>query len=141
MKRDKETTTRDQAVTDKDWRNKLSEEEYRVLREKGTELPFSGLYNTHFEDGVYKCKGCGNVLFKSENKFHSNCGWPSFDAGISEGAIEEREDLSHGMVRTEIVCSNCGGHLGHVFDDGPTETGLRYCVNSVALDFERKGGN
>lgn len=124
------------SVSEEDWKSKLSEEEFRVLRTKGTELPFSGEYNTHFEEGVYKCKACGTALFESDSKFRSNCGWPSFDAQISEEAVEKHRDLSHGMVRTEVLCNNCGGHLGHIFDDGPTETRVRYCINSVSLDFE-----
>lgn len=122
--------------SENDWREKLSAEEYRVLREKGTERPFTGEYNMHFEKGVYTCKGCGNELFRDDSKFDSGCGWPSFDRGIASGAIIEKPDNSLGMIRTEIVCANCGSHLGHVFDDGPTETGLRYCVNSVSLDFK-----
>jgi peptide-methionine (R)-S-oxide reductase len=122
---------------DRDWKEILSPESYHVLREKGTEPPFSGVFNLHFEDGVYACKGCKTKLFKSSSKFKSNCGWPSFDAFI-DGAVLTHRDLSHGMIRTEIVCANCDGHLGHVFDDGPTQTGLRYCVNSVSLDFKEE---
>ena len=120
-----------------DWREKLSEEQYRVLRQKGTEAPHSGKYNLHFQNGEYHCAACGAKLFESTQKFESNCGWPSFDDAI-EGSIEYVQDRSHGMVRTEILCSNCGSHLGHVFDDGPTQTGQRYCVNSASLDFETK---
>ncbi len=120
-----------------EWRDKLSEEQYRILRQKGTEAPHSGKYNLHFQDGEYHCAACGTKLFESNQKFESNCGWPSFDDAI-EGSIEYVQDRSHGMVRTEILCSNCGSHLGHVFDDGPTETGQRYCVNSASLDFETK---
>lgn len=119
-----------------EWRRELSDEEYRVLREKGTERPFSGEYNLHFENGIYKCRACGNPLFRSDQKFESSCGWPSFDQQISKDAIVTHRDTSHGMIRTEILCGNCGSHLGHVFDDGPTETGLRYCVNSVSLKFD-----
>jgi peptide-methionine (R)-S-oxide reductase len=121
--------------TDEQWRSELSAEEYRVLRKQGTEMPFSGQYNMHFENGSYHCRGCGTPLFRSDNKFDGHCGWPSFDAEIAKGIIEERKDYSHGMIRVEIVCSQCGGHLGHVFNDGPTETGLRYCVNSASLGF------
>jgi peptide-methionine (R)-S-oxide reductase len=122
--------------SDEEWRNQLSEEEYRVLRKKGTERAFTGKYNLHFEDGLYSCRACGNPLFRSDSKFESGCGWPSFDQQISEDAIITERDTSHGMIRTEILCGNCGSHLGHVFNDGPTQTGLRYCVNSVSLDFD-----
>lgn len=122
-------------ITDQDWKEKLSEKEYHVLREKGTEPPHSGKYNAHFEDGEYHCNGCGALLFDSESKFESNCGWPSFDSSI-EGAIEYKKDTTFGMTRIEILCSNCGGHIGHIFDDGPTETGKRYCVNSLSINFE-----
>lgn len=120
-----------------EWRDKLSTEQYRILRQKGTEAPHSGKYNLHFQDGEYHCAACGAKLFEGHQKFESNCGWPSFDDAI-EGSIEYVQDRSHGMVRTEILCSNCGSHLGHVFDDGPTETGERYCVNSASLDFVTK---
>ncbi|MFB6284479.1 MAG: peptide-methionine (R)-S-oxide reductase MsrB [Halobacteria archaeon] len=119
------------------WRSHLSEEEYRILREGGTEPKFSGDYVDQKEDGVYTCGGCGVELFSSEEKFESGTGWPSFwDARDN---IETRLDDSHGMRRTEVVCSNCGGHLGHVFDDGPDPTGKRYCINSAALGFEDGG--
>ncbi len=121
-----------------DWQNQLSPEEYRVLRQKGTEAPFSGTYNMHFEAGTYHCKGCGTPLFTSASKFDAGCGWPSFDAEAAKGSITYIKDTSHGMIRTEIVCANCNGHLGHVFDDGPTDTGLRYCVNSVSIDFKEE---
>lgn len=120
------------------WKKELSEEEYRVLREKGTERAFTGKYNLHFDDGMYKCRACGNPLFTSESKFESGCGWPSFDNQVSEDAVVTERDTSHGMIRTEILCGNCGSHLGHVFNDGPTESGLRYCVNSVSVDFDSK---
>ena len=123
--------------TDKEWKELLSTEAYHVLREKGTERPNTGEYNLHFLDGLYKCAGCGVDLFESSTKFNSHCGWPAFDASI-EGKVTEHRDTTHGMIRVEILCSNCGGHLGHVFPDGPTETGLRYCVNSLSLDFEEK---
>jgi peptide-methionine (R)-S-oxide reductase len=115
----------------------LSDEEYHVLREKGTEAPFSGEYVNEKADGTYACKVCGNDLFSSDAKFDSGTGWPSFDQALS-GAIEQHQDNSHGMRRTEITCARCGSHLGHVFDDGPTETGKRYCINSVCLDLEEK---
>lgn len=119
------------------WKDKLTDEEYHVLRNKGTERPFTGKYNMHFEKGTYVCRGCGAELFDSSTKFDSGCGWPSFDKAI-EGAIRYEPDNSLGMRRIEIICNNCDGHLGHVFDDGPTETGQRYCVNSVSLDFNPK---
>lgn len=124
-------------LTNLEWKEKLSEQEYHVLREKGTEPPHSGKYNAHFEDGKYHCNGCGELLFDSESKFKSNCGWPSFDSSV-EGAIEYKKDTTFGMVRIEILCSNCGGHIGHIFDDGPTETGKRYCVNSLSINFENQ---
>ena len=119
------------------WRKLLSQEEYSVLREQGTEYPHSGAYNSHYEKGTYNCRGCNQPLYASDSKFDSGCGWPSYDQSI-EGAIEYRKDSSHGMVRVEIVCSNCGGHQGHVFDDGPTASGKRYCVNSASISFEAK---
>lgn len=120
--------------TEDEWRNELSEEQFRILREKGTERPHTGKFNLHFDNGVYTCAGCNQKLFESESKFDAHCGWPSFDKSI-KGTVEYVLDKSHGMIRTEIVCSNCGGHLGHVFNDGPTETGTRYCVNSLSIDF------
>lgn len=124
--------------TDEEWKAELTKEQYYVLRQAGTERPYTGQYNMHFEKGVYTCAGCGEVLFSSDSKFDAHCGWPSFDREIETGKIIEKLDTSHGMVRTEILCGSCGGHLGHVFNDGPTETGLRYCVNSLSLDFEEK---
>ena len=121
--------------TDKEWKEILNDEEYKILRKKGTEYPHTGEYNLHFEEGVYNCKGCKTPLFNSDQKFNSDCGWPSFDDAI-EGSIEYKNDYSLGMIRVEILCSNCGGHLGHIFNDGPTNTGKRYCVNSVSLDFK-----
>jgi len=121
---------------DDEWRKVLSPEEFHVLREKGTEKPHSGEYNLHFEDGVYSCKACGNILFDSDTKFESHCGWPSFSDIKDTSAIKLITDKSYGMVRTEVVCGKCGGHLGHVFDDGPNPTGLRYCINSVSIDFK-----
>ncbi len=122
--------------TDEQWRTELGPEAFFVLRQKGTERPYTGEYNMHFAEGTYTCRGCDAPLFTSDSKFDSHCGWPSFDQGISSGAIVEKVDKSHGMIRTEILCAQCGGHLGHVFNDGPTNTGLRYCVNSLSINFE-----
>lgn len=121
-----------------EWKEELSPEQFFVLRQKGTERPGTGEYNLHFEDGIYRCAACDAPLFESESKFETSCGWPSFDKAIGNNSVIEKLDTSHGMVRTEILCANCGGHLGHVFNDGPTETGMRYCINSVSLDFEKK---
>ena len=117
------------------WKEELSDEQYRILRKKGTEMPHSGTYNLHFENGTYCCAGCNEPLFESDKKFDAHCGWPSFDASI-KGKVDYISDKTIGMIRTEIVCNSCGGHLGHVFNDGPTETGARYCVNSVSLKFQ-----
>ena len=119
------------------WKAKLDDQSYKVLREAATEIPFSGKYNLHFKDGHYRCKGCDTVLFDSSSKFDSGCGWPSFDRA-KKGSIKYKEDRSLMRIRTEILCSNCDGHLGHVFNDGPTETGMRYCVNSASINFENK---
>ncbi len=121
--------------SDDELKARLSEEEYHVLREKGTELPYTGNFLTKTPDGTFACKVCGQSLFESTAKFDSMTGWPSFDQAVS-GAVLEKADDSHGMHRTETVCSRCGSHLGHVFDDGPTATGKRYCINSVCLDLD-----
>ena len=129
-KKQKEVT-----LTDDEWQNKLTPEEYHILREKGTERPFTGKYDKFYEDGKYKCAGCNTELFVSDTKYNSGCGWPAFYESLP-GKIEESPDNSLGMARVEITCEKCGGHLGHVFNDGPQPTGLRYCVNSASLDFE-----
>lgn len=126
-------------INDQAWREKLSPEAYRVLREKGTERPFSGALLDEERPGRYICAGCGTELFDAATKFDAGCGWPSFYASIEDN-VDYKEDTSLGMRRIEILCKNCGGHLGHVFPDGPTATGQRYCVNSVALDFEADNG-
>jgi peptide-methionine (R)-S-oxide reductase len=128
--------------TDAEWRAKLTPEEYRILRQKGTERAFTGKYDHHFKDGTYTCKACGTALFLSETKYNSGCGWPAFFKSI-DGTVDETRDASLGMARIEITCKKCNGHLGHIFDDGPNPTGLRYCVNSASMDFvpaEKKPG-
>lgn len=124
--------------TEAQWQSQLDDETYRVTRLKGTEHPYTGKYLDHNEQGQYACVCCGSELFNSSHKFDSHCGWPSFDQSI-EGNVEYHKDLSHGMVRVEITCAKCDAHLGHIFEDGPTETGNRYCVNSASLTFLNKG--
>lgn len=124
--------------TEEEWKKELTPQEYKVLREKGTEYAFSGKYYLNKKKGMYLCAACGNELFSSETKYDSGSGWPSFYKPISKDNINEINDHSMGDVRTEVICSRCGGHLGHVFPDGPKPTGLRYCVNSIALDFKEK---
>lgn len=122
-----------------EWKAELTPEQYHILREKGTERPFTGKYYHSKETGTYHCAACGNALFTSDTKYESGSGWPSFWSPLAEGNIETRRDISHGMIRTEVVCARCGSHLGHVFDDGPQPTGLRYCINSVSLDLKPEG--
>ncbi len=123
--------------TDAEWKAQLTPDQYDVLRNKGTERPGTGVYLNHTEKGWYTCAGCGTELFSSDQKFDSHCGWPSFDGELGGGdKVKKVKDFSHGMIRTEIVCAKCGGHLGHLFDDGPTASGLRYCVNSLSLGFK-----
>jgi peptide-methionine (R)-S-oxide reductase len=127
-------------MTNDEWKNILSAEQYRVLREKGTEQPFTGHLLHNNEDGMYRCAACNSPLFDSGTKFDSHCGWPSFNDVVGSGSVELKTDTSHGMERVEVVCSKCGGHLGHLFEDAPDQpTGLRYCINSVSLNFEPKG--
>ncbi len=125
--------------TDAEWRDELTPEQYRILRQKGTEPPFTGAYWDTEAPGVYRCAGCGQELFTAGAKFDSGCGWPSFDRPMGEAGVEEHEDTSFGMIRTEVTCSRCGGHLGHLFPDGPPTTGLRYCINSASIKLDEDG--
>ena len=121
--------------SEEQWKEVLTKKQFHILREKGTERAFTGKYWNHFEKGQYKCAGCGTILFESEDKFESNCGWPSFSKPV-EGSLETNLDTNHGMKRTEVLCKRCGGHQGHVFNDGPRESGgLRYCINSESINF------
>lgn len=126
-------------ISETEWREKLTPEQYHVLREAGTERAFTGKYDKHFDMGEYTCAGCGTVLFESDAKYNSGCGWPAFTKPTDGDGVDEHRDTSHGMIRTEVTCSKCAGHLGHVFPDGPPEAGgLRYCINSASLDFKPK---
>ena len=132
------TDTNKVNLTDEEWKNILPDDVFYIARQKGTERPFTSAFETSKEVGTYHCKACGNPLFKSDTKFDSGCGWPSFFEPVNKGAIIYLPDNSHGMVRTEVQCGRCKAHLGHVFEDGPPPTGLRYCINGVILDFEKK---
>ncbi len=138
-KKDSTMATFEVVKSESEWKSQLDDEQFRVLRQKGTEAPFSGKYYYENDQGVYCCAGCNNPLFKSDTKFDAGCGWPSFYEPITPTAVKENKDISHGMVRTEVVCGKCGGHLGHVFNDSPEQpTGLRYCINSVSIDLDKK---
>jgi peptide-methionine (R)-S-oxide reductase len=137
-KKNMNDTTQTITRSEEEWKKVLTPQQFHVLREKGTDAPFTGKYYLNKEKGMYTCAACGNELFSSDMKFDSDCGWPSFDKEIAGGKIKKVTDYSFGMVRTEIVCAKCGSHLGHLFDDGPTLTHMRYCVNSTSVDFKKK---
>ncbi len=132
------TGAREVVKTDAEWRAELTPEQYEILRHAGTERAFTGKYWNHHDDGAYTCAGCGAELFKSDAKFDSHCGWPSFYESADDSKVERRVDNKYGMRRTEVLCRACGGHLGHVFNDGPLPTGERYCINSASINFEKK---
>lgn len=125
--------------SDAEWRAELSPEAYEVCRQKGTERPFSGEYWNHWDEGIYRCRCCGEPLFEAGAKFDAGCGWPSFSRPLAALSIEEQRDTAHGMIRTEVLCKRCGAHLGHVFPDGPAPAGLRYCINSLSVQFDQAG--
>jgi len=127
-------------LSDEEWRERLSPEQYQILRQAGTERAFTGKYEQNKAAGMYKCAGCGAPLFSSDTKYNSGSGWPSYYQPVAAESVDEHQDVSHGMIRTEVRCAKCEGHLGHVFPDGPAPTGLRYCINSASLDFEPEGG-
>ena len=135
---DNNETTREVLKTEDEWRAQLSPLEYEVIRRKGTERAFSGVYWDNHDEGMFRCKGCGAELFGSDAKYDSGCGWPSFTEPSVAANVETASDISHGMVRTEVMCKRCGAHLGHVFDDGPAPNGLRYCINSASIDLDPK---
>jgi len=126
-------------LSDEEWRERLTPEQYQILRQAGTERAFTGKYESNKQEGLYRCAGCGAPLFDSDTKYNSGSGWPSYTQPVEDAAVEEIRDSSHGMIRTEVRCATCEGHLGHVFPDGPGANGLRYCINSASLDFEPKG--